>query len=235
MERNPRSEAGCRVQHSDQFEAFVYHKPTGTSFKSWYCYSLPPPPFVRDHPYGQRCSGITSYTVVGDDILISAEGAGTYCLDTVSNIWSQVGDWTLPFCGKVEYVPELKLWFGLSAENQHLAAVDLSAMDSQPQLVGSWKELEPHWEWLESEDSQLVNLGSGKFCIVRFWETMELGGYFGKELIDQNFVVLTGVEVKPGVNDGNCSGSRNSKVELEVTTHKSRCLISNGTLVDAVF
>jgi hypothetical protein len=68
------------------------------------------------------------------------EVAGTYCLDTASHTWSKVGDWTLPFVGKVEYVPELKLWFGISTSesgNGQLAAADLSAMDSEPQRLGA--------------------------------------------------------------------------------------------------
>jgi hypothetical protein len=42
----------------------------------------------------------------------SVDGIGTYCLDTASRTWRKVGDWTLPFRGRVEYAPELKLWFG---------------------------------------------------------------------------------------------------------------------------
>ncbi|KAG2579840.1 hypothetical protein PVAP13_6NG298000 [Panicum virgatum] len=94
MERDPRSEASRCVQHNDHFEAFVYHKPTETSFESWHCQLLPPPPFVRDYAYSQERREITSYSLVGDNnshILISAGNAGTYCLDTVSNIWSRVG------------------------------------------------------------------------------------------------------------------------------------------------
>uniref|UniRef100_A0A0E0B8B1 Uncharacterized protein n=1 Tax=Oryza glumipatula TaxID=40148 RepID=A0A0E0B8B1_9ORYZ len=122
MEKSPKSEAGCSARCSDQFEAFVYRKPTATaSFKSWCCQLLPPPPYVRNYAYSQRRHRITSYAVVGDDedgsrrILVSAEDAGTYCLDVASNMWNRIGEWTLPFLEKVEYVPELKLWFGISA------------------------------------------------------------------------------------------------------------------------
>lgn len=64
-------------------------------------------------------------------------------------------------------MPELNLWFGLSAESHHLAAADLSSLelDSQPQLlVGPWKELHLPEEWKECEDSQLVSLG--------FWQVL---------------------------------------------------------------
>ncbi|GJN03485.1 hypothetical protein PR202_ga20938 [Eleusine coracana subsp. coracana] len=55
-----------------------------------------------------------------------------------NHTWIEVGKWTLPYRGKVEYVPELKLWLGFSAKNRHLAAADLSGistMNSQPQLM----------------------------------------------------------------------------------------------------
>lgn len=241
MEKSPKSEAGCSARCSDQFEAFVYRKPTVTaSFMSWYCQLLPPLPYVRDYAYSQRRHRITSYAVVaGDDdgsrrILVSAEDAGTYCLDVASNMWSRVGEWTLPFLGKVEYVPELKLWFGLSAEDQLLAAADLAAMDSQPELVSSWKELEQNRLWQVTQDPQLVNLGSG-ICIARFIEKLELGGDFDNKLTWQDFVILTGVEVTKVVNHGNCSGNRNGRVELQMTTHKSRFHLANGAYIDAVF
>ncbi|KQK20095.1 hypothetical protein BRADI_1g52436v3 [Brachypodium distachyon] len=89
----------------------------------------------------------------------------TYCLDTTTHTWRQAGNWTLPFRGKVEYVPELKLWFGLSAKDQMLAAADLSSMDSQPELIliidACKAELDWQEEWKQYMDSQLVNLGSG--------------------------------------------------------------------------
>jgi hypothetical protein len=70
------------------------------------------------------------------------------------------------------YVPELDLWLGLSAKEGHLAAADLSSMDSsQPQLVGVWKEFDPPQEWRVSQDPQLLNLGSGRFVIARFFHT----------------------------------------------------------------
>jgi hypothetical protein len=176
MESITAPEVGRIGQLSHQFEAFVYRKSTLTSFsKSWHCQLLPPPPFVcNPNMYcHDNLPSISSYTVVGggSHICLSAEGAGTYCLDTVRHTWSHEFEWLLPFHGKVEYVPELNLWFGLSAEDQHLAAADLSSMDSQPQLVGVWKEFNPPQEWRVSDDPQLVNLGSGRFVIARFFHT----------------------------------------------------------------
>jgi hypothetical protein len=67
-------------------------------------------------------------------ICVSMESAGTFCLDTASYTWRENGKWMLPFYGKFEYVPELKLCFGFS-EHRHrlLVAADLSTL----------KELEP--------------------------------------------------------------------------------------------
>lgn len=201
---------------------------------------------------------ITSYAVVGggSHICVSVgisyvygglgavnyrkNGVGTYCLDTVSHTWSKVGDWTLPFAGKVEYVPELKLWFGISGSefgsgNGQLAAADLSAMDStKPELVGTWEEetdvtameqrsrrrLDP-----EMREHRLAYLGSGRFCITRFFAD-------GHHLSRERFAVLTGVEVTPQAHGG--SRDDGGEAKLQMIRHKSR-LVPSDTCVDAVF
>ncbi|KAF8679279.1 hypothetical protein HU200_046060 [Digitaria exilis] len=141
-------EAG--IQESNQFVGVINRMPaTFRSNKSWHCHILAPPPFLREPCYwDNNRPEITAYGVVGggSQVCISVKGVGTYCLDTASHTWSEVGKWMLPFGGKVEYVPELKLWFGLSAGAQQLAAADLSNMDCEPQLVGPWKELEVELE-----------------------------------------------------------------------------------------
>lgn len=127
MRTIPRPESGSSTL-SYQFEVLMFSSLTMT-FPSQPadCRRLPPPPYIcdldYDYPYRPR---ITAYAVVGSSIYISAQSVGTYCLDTLSNTWHRVGQWTLPFLGKVEYVPELSLWFGIS-EHGHLAAADLSA------------------------------------------------------------------------------------------------------------
>ncbi|KAK3125699.1 hypothetical protein QOZ80_7BG0608560 [Eleusine coracana subsp. coracana] len=171
MESYPQPEEKCSGQPSDEFEAIVYRKVGVTSpSKCWQCQLFRPPPYVNDPTYWKARSGISSYAAIdgGSLICISVKGIGTYCLETASYTWSKVGDWTLPFYGKVEYVPELKLWFGLSADGHQLAAADLSDLDSQPQIVGAWKELNSPCEWKERRNAQLVNLGFGMFCIARF-------------------------------------------------------------------
>ncbi|CAD6332707.1 unnamed protein product [Miscanthus lutarioriparius] len=197
-----------------QFEALVYRKPSFGGFlsKTWHCDLLPPlPPHVGGS--GHSCLEISSYGVVGSQVCISVDGDGTYCLAAVSNTycWSEVGKWTLPFQGEVHYAPELKLWFGFTAEDQNLAAADLSAMDSrsQPHLLNSWKELEPPKGWQQVQDPQLVSLGSGMFCIGRFFRT---------DMDDcQNVTVLTGVEVVRGVN------VLPGTADLRMVKHKSLC------------
>jgi hypothetical protein len=103
----------------------------------------------------------------GSHICISVDGVGTYRFDTENHEWSEVAKWTLPFQGKVEYVPELNLWFGFSAKDRHFVAADLSStMDmedsQQPQLLDSWQELEPpvlqEEGWQQTQDPQLVHL-----------------------------------------------------------------------------
>ncbi|CAL4885854.1 unnamed protein product [Urochloa decumbens] len=229
MESIPNPEKVGSMQPSNQFEVFEYHKPSRTYENPWHCRLLLPPPFVRDPALTPQ--KISSYAVVGSNICISTLCNDTYFLDTASDTWTEVGKGKLPFYGKVEYVPELKLWFGISSQAKHLAAADLSAMDYQPQLVGDWREFELPPEWLEYRDSQLVNLGLGKFCIARFLETMSMAS---DETIDR-IVVFTGVEVMPAMHDGNCSGSGNGKVKLQMKRHKSRFHVCNGATIDAVF
>ncbi|KAG0519395.1 hypothetical protein BDA96_09G260500 [Sorghum bicolor] len=215
-----------------QFEALVYRKPHSSS---WHRELVPPPPTYVLGGAGDSCLEISSYAIVkaGSQICVSVDGNGTYCLDAASNTgttdwtgmvatyceddaWSEVGKWTLPFRGEVRYVPELKLWFGFTADAEDqcclLAAADLSAMDSQsqPQVHDSWKELETPKGWLEVQDPQLVSLGSRRFCIARFFRTA---------MDDcQNVTVLTGVEVVRGVNfyPGNVG-------DLRMVKHKSLC------------
>ncbi|PAN14818.1 hypothetical protein PAHAL_2G446500 [Panicum hallii] len=42
-------------------------------------------------------------------------------------------------------------------------------LSSQPQIVGAWKELCLPEQWKESKVPQFVILGSGRFCIARFF------------------------------------------------------------------
>uniref|UniRef100_A0A0E0LP42 DUF1618 domain-containing protein n=1 Tax=Oryza punctata TaxID=4537 RepID=A0A0E0LP42_ORYPU len=231
---------------SGQFEAFVHGRST------WYCQLLPPPPFIYDPKYKRpNCPNtISSYAVLVDDcgsshICISVDHVGTYCLDTVKHTWIKVGEWTLPFTGKVEYVPELKLWFGICTNGWQLGAIDLSSilsttMDSQPQLVGTCKELEAPQHWDEMYCPQLANLGSGRFCIARFfracitpmvpssfcYDSIEERSFTDSDsdspsIEERSFTVLTGTDVVPCVHDGNVTGNACSNANSGNNTNGS--------------
>ncbi|GJN32888.1 hypothetical protein PR202_gb21429 [Eleusine coracana subsp. coracana] len=241
MSRIPEQESTECTGNSDQFAAFVYRKNTKTSS----CLPLPPPPFIRDPKYWPTWRpSISSYTVLGDgsEICISVDNAGTYCFDTVRHTWRHVGDWTLPFQGRVEYVPELKLWFGFSATNGHFAVADLSAVeDSQPQLMRTWMELTPLKGWWNTWNPHFVNLGSGKFCIARYYHTETIGGFYGDQVLEHHFTVLSGVEIATCARDDNskCSGSDISSVSqvgLQMNKYKTKIYASkDGSLIKLVF
>ncbi|KAF2906310.1 uncharacterized protein [Oryza sativa Japonica Group] len=132
--------------------------------------SLPPPPFA-----GCMNAEITSYTVVhGTTIYISCNKPihSTYAFDTVSHEWRRLGSWTMPFHGRAEYVPELNLWFGLSARHPYsLSAFDLLSDDSSvaakpPTVHHTWVDLDIPQSWLPW-NIHLINLGCGRFCIAK--------------------------------------------------------------------
>ncbi|CAN6292858.1 unnamed protein product [Urochloa humidicola] len=201
----------------------------GTSGKSdvatWQ--SLPPPPFIRDPLYDPAF--ICSYTVVDDGhtICISsgADGVGTYCFDTVESKWKHAGNWVLPFDGRAEYIPELKLWLGFSPSRPHYlcGTSDLSsmAMDWPPKLQVVWRDLSMPDKWSATRIN-LINLGAGRFCIVKVFEVKrcapESAGDFDDDwnIVEDEHAILTGIEI--------CSSSvdqYNNLQELKVFKHKS--------------
>nr|TKW41967.1 hypothetical protein SEVIR_1G352600v2 [Setaria viridis] len=135
-------------------------------------------------------------------------GGGTFSFDTTSGVWSEAGDWALPFYGRIEYAPELALWFGFTSEGRQLATCDLGAASptSSPVLQEVWDEfappLPPRWVPVMSF---LLPLGAGKF--LRWCR-----GKSGNDYLDvETFAVLTGVEVVRG-----------SRGALRMIRHKSR-------------
>ncbi|KAL6636881.1 hypothetical protein ACP70R_024453 [Stipagrostis hirtigluma subsp. patula] len=169
---------------------------------------LPPPPFLENEP----SAVVGPYTVVGTTIYASPEepGTGTYSFDTVSLQWRLVSNWRLPFYGKAEYLPELNLCFGLSSSRPfHLCAADLSALNFErpPATRHTWVDFDMPKSWMPFH-LDLINLGSGRFCIVKMFESTEPSQYdeayddTGEafnlpDLIRHDFAVLTGVEVVP--------------------------------------
>ncbi|KAF7086291.1 hypothetical protein CFC21_089598 [Triticum aestivum] len=225
----------CPEEGADR--CFEVLEPAPAVFRSsslmppWCSRLLPPPPFVRRPWYQQSC--ITSFTTTVDGhgcstIYISCTGAGgvdvgTYSFETarpdarhhlgwiLSDKWSHVGEWMLPFHGRALYVPEFNLWFGFSALSpcHHLCATDLSAMDNgrQPVAPTVWEDLNPPAEgepWLPKE-LELIHLGGGKFLIAKTFSEGERGG---------DFCVLTGVEMMA------CAAGDDRQQTLQMVKHK---------------
>uniref|UniRef100_A0A0D3F0T1 F-box associated domain-containing protein n=1 Tax=Oryza barthii TaxID=65489 RepID=A0A0D3F0T1_9ORYZ len=173
---------------------------------------------------------IESYTVVGgSEVWISTARAGTYAFDTVSCSWSKQADWPMPFAGLAEYVPEHKLWFGLSSSRRDkhpLCAVDLAAAvaspEMGPELTNVWMELSVPREWIPVE-AFLVHLGSSRFFVARFFqELVEVRCDFSQRF--DRFAVFTGVELE-----------RTSRGELRMIKHKSeRYSIAHKVLCHSV-
>uniref|UniRef100_A0A0E0JVB1 F-box associated domain-containing protein n=1 Tax=Oryza punctata TaxID=4537 RepID=A0A0E0JVB1_ORYPU len=206
--------------HDPCFEALVYERDglrTGPwnldCYDDWRCHTLPPRPFPGDFV---STVAVSAYTVVGgSDIWMSTKDGGTYSFDTARRAWAKQGDWTLPFEGLAEYVPEYNLWFGLSSTN-HLCAFDLASaakQQSPPTRRNVWEDLKPPKDWRPAT-SYLVHLGSGRFCVARFFHKIDRipGRDIGTNQTVQ--AVFTGVEVKPCGKAGR---------GLRMIKHKSEC------------
>ncbi|KAF0923063.1 hypothetical protein E2562_003293 [Oryza meyeriana var. granulata] len=100
------------------------------------------------------CS-VTSYAVVGHVIVIPVREVATYCFDTANRSWSHAGDWMLPFS---EYVPDLKLWFAMSAKNRAgppMRRRPVPVVRGEPPALGYiWEDLDLPEEWWPSSCSQ---------------------------------------------------------------------------------
>nr|CAB3497705.1 unnamed protein product [Digitaria exilis] len=229
-----------------QFEAFVYTSAETSFSKSWYRHSLPPPPYVLHPSY--QLARIYSQAVLGggSHLCISALGHGTYCFDTASREWSHAGDWILPVYGMAEYVPELNLWFGLSEKDLLPCAFDLSSVleGRKPTLTDIWRINYPP-DWCSHGITNIISLGAGRFCIVKFFETMQEGTYcFGEPVVDEIFAVFTGVELLSscakgvklnGNGKGTCSGNHNGKQGIRMVKHMSKVHVLTGyTTIEAI-
>ncbi|TVU44409.1 hypothetical protein EJB05_03850, partial [Eragrostis curvula] len=222
------------------FEAFVYTTSNTLSSrhrKSWHRHSLPPPPFVLDP--GFDGAQIDSHAVLGggSHLCVSGRDIGTYCFDTASREWSRAGDWTLPFFDKAEHVPELGLWFGLSEKDLHPCVSDLSSVlgGRKPTLRNVWRSEYPR-EWNPMGIVKLAGLGSGRFCILEYFETfLEHADLYGEPVADQIFGVCTGVEVVLAADRGDGVSGR-GKQAVRMVNHMSKLiqLPPGFTTIDAM-
>ncbi|CAL4905092.1 unnamed protein product [Urochloa decumbens] len=208
------------LMHMDQdnpcsFEVLACY-PVG----NWGWRELPAPPFFGDPDY--KAPGNVAFAVVDGMGICVSSATATYLFDTVDMEWRKTGDWVLPFHAKAEYIPELRLWIGRSASRPN----DLCALDLSPAFGGSGDvplpmvqhigmDVDLPEEW-SLRDRTLVNLGSGRLCIVSF--------FFHIANDAQQVVVFTGVRVVPCGNN-NQQGERG---HLRLIKHKSKCLITDS-------
>ncbi|KAK3155672.1 hypothetical protein QOZ80_2BG0206150 [Eleusine coracana subsp. coracana] len=195
---------------SRRFESLVNSDPNPYQHANWHWQTLPPPP---PPPCLQNAdtdtTRIDSCAVVTKQIWFTARGRDgvdrcTYSFDTERLAWSDPVDWALPFSGSAEHIPELRsLWFGISSEDHgnvfcasNLAAASVSLPPALHQTLEDDTAVAAKDWTLVSAHS--VYLGSGKFCIARFFNTRTQQicpkSQRPRE-VDHNFLVLAGVEV----------------------------------------
>jgi hypothetical protein len=208
------------------FEALVYYP------VSRWCWRQLPMPAIFGNPRYRARDNVSFAVVDGTKICVSFPSeSATYCFDTVAMEWSKVGDdWALPFRGRAEYIPELGQWVGLSARKPYnLCSMNLSGVttlgscDTQPvamDVIGQdFDDLPLPEHDCSLKNAALVNMGSGRFCVARFFDRSH-----GDQENQHQVVVLTGVELhRP--DDG-----RGEEGALGVTTHKSERLSSDSIL-----
>ncbi|XBI86963.1 hypothetical protein VPH35_025102 [Triticum aestivum] len=167
-----------RILHPDkseakpQFEALVWRAEHPRSFcrSTWHCDVLPLPPWIIHQKHAYVCG----HALVGGDTICfsiaGAEGAGTYCFHIATREWSKAGDWVMPFQGKAEYVPELRLWFGESSGLPCAANISGVVRGEEPlqEKLRIWVDDDLPEEWQPSElcRSKVISLGLGRFIVV---------------------------------------------------------------------
>ncbi|KAF8641913.1 hypothetical protein HU200_067623 [Digitaria exilis] len=245
-------EPGKAVKDEDKFKfhAMAVHR---DGERSWQLEELPRPPYADVvHPAAayRKAQQIVSHGMAGggEVIWVSTESRGTYCFDTARCIWSKAVDWGLPFDGKVEHDRDLGICIGfLKSPSRCLCAsidddlfTDVDDSKWLPDVDSDdCFDMEPPWGWDRiCPEPQVVSLGSGKFCVTQFFETM--GSERSGCGYDQTFAVFTGVEVvRRGRDDdenveqeGNGSGGSTNitpPTELRLIVHKSkRYMLTQG-------
>ncbi|CAL4978493.1 unnamed protein product [Urochloa decumbens] len=222
MERTPNPDKRCG------FETLVYGSepkpmdedddlgPTySEDFNDWHWRCLQPPPYVLEPDY--EPTHISAYTVVGgSNIWISTPGIGTYSFDTLAGKWSKAGKWLLPFRGRADYFPEYNSWLGFTAKSGLLCSLHLSdaSVRTKPAVHSVLEEDMQEAVGCMLSDAYLVHLGSGKFCVAKFfhkeYDLVTNEGHVCPQ--SQAFAIFTGF-----VMDQNGPGGA-----LRVRKHKSR-------------
>jgi hypothetical protein len=201
------------------FEALAYEHVRSADrewYDDWRCHPLQPPPY--------RPADIRAHAVIhGSELWVSTEEEdGTYSFDVGRGSWAKQGDWTLPFCGLAEYVPDFKLWFGLSSrdDGNRLCALDLAAKrrHSASALRSVWEYFCPPKEWIPFTCS-LVHLGSDRLCITKFFR--DTGG--------EMLAVFTGVDVVPYGRTGKLLWMAKHRSECYNLDSSARCGVKRGS------
>lgn len=234
-----------RDKYWRSFDALMYETPCPWEEGNWLWCTLPsppPPPFLRGNVDPTR---IDSCAVVdGSHIWVSTRGGGggssydsggyccTFSFNTETLMWSKPVDWALPFRGPVEYLPEHKLWFGISSRDtghvfsaSNLAGTTVNKGSVPPALKpfkSSMVVEEEDWHLVKAH---AVHLGCSKFCVARFFSTSTTHIHEHNHLIrndkEEYFVVFSGVEVNKSSDD---NGG-----ELHAVEHKSeRYMLGHG-------
>nr|CAB3497704.1 unnamed protein product [Digitaria exilis] len=95
-------------------------------------------------------------------------------------------------------------------------------------------------EWSHAGDLMLPINGMAEFCIVKFFETMQVGTYcFGEPVVDDIFAVFTGVELLPSRAKGdklNGNGKCKWRRGIRMVQHMSKVHVLAGyTTIEVVF
>jgi hypothetical protein len=180
------------------FEALIYDRRE----EDWHPCCLPAPPYApwfRNELHSQWSHAVSYALVDGGDprLWFSSDWLGTHCFDLARDSWSKVGDWAVPFYGRVERVPEQRLWFGLTShfddEDSVIGATDLTVDPWSARVVWT-DDLPPPPHSVDSLSSHLVYLGRSRFCHARFFDIRI--PYVGCS----KAAVFTALEVERGAN-----------------------------------
>jgi hypothetical protein len=112
----------------------------------------------------------------GRTVFVST-GFGTYSLDAGSGVWTELGDWMLPFRGQAFFDADLDAWVGLHRKLYGYVCccpVASLAAASQPpecrfltETLFRRKEKDPkHWPLLRGKGISLTYMGDSRFALV---------------------------------------------------------------------